>query len=190
MPFNLCMAAGLESSTATDVESEQNGRDEIEIGAYPVPFGESLSITIRGIVQEGATLQLLNHQGRPVRVVSLAGGRQLDAPVRFRDLRRPAPRTLHHPPAQWRHGGQQAHPEGPKSRLNSNNPRGAASEGKWPFFIHAQRWAGRSQVEDRFDRRECWPDRSSTRHRGPTAPSLHSTDRGARGPSRIFLRGI
>lgn len=85
MPFTLCMAAGLESSMATDVESEQNGRDEIEIGAYPVPFGESLSITIRGIVQEGATLQLLNHQGRPVRVVSLAGGK-LDAPVRFRDL--------------------------------------------------------------------------------------------------------
>ena len=53
------------------MESEQNGRDEIEIGAYPVPFGESLSITIRGIVKAGATLQLLNHVGRPVRVVSL-----------------------------------------------------------------------------------------------------------------------
>ena len=85
VPYNLCMAAGLDAATASDVTATHNGRDEIEIGAYPVPFGESLSITIRGIVQEGAALQLLNHQGRPVRVVSLAGGK-LDAPVRFRDL--------------------------------------------------------------------------------------------------------
>ena len=85
VPYNLCMAAGLDAATASDVVATHNGRDEIEIGAYPVPFGESLSITIRGIVQEGAALQLLNHQGRPVRVVSLAGGK-LDAPVRFREL--------------------------------------------------------------------------------------------------------
>ena len=85
VPYNLCMAAGLDAATASDVVATHDGRDEIEIGAYPVPFGESLSITIRGIVQEGAALQLLNHQGRPVRVVSLAGGK-LDAPVRFREL--------------------------------------------------------------------------------------------------------
>lgn len=85
VPYNLCMAAGLDAANGADVTATHSGRDEIEIGAYPVPFGESLSITIRGIVQEGAALQLLNHQGRPVRVVSLAGGK-LDAPIRFRDL--------------------------------------------------------------------------------------------------------
>ena len=32
-----------------------------------------------------SSLQLLNHQGMPLQVISLAGG-QLDAPIRFRDL--------------------------------------------------------------------------------------------------------
>jgi len=85
IPFNLAMAAGLKSATAADVVSPHEGRDDLEIGAYPVPFGHSLSITVRGIIKEGAVLQLLNHQGMPVRVISLAGG-QLEAPIRFRDL--------------------------------------------------------------------------------------------------------
>lgn len=84
-PYNLAMCAGLTAATANDVEAEHEGRDKVEIGAYPVPFGQSLSITIRGVVKAGATLQLLNHQGMPLHVVSLAGGK-LDAPIRFRDL--------------------------------------------------------------------------------------------------------
>lgn len=85
VPFNLAMAAGLKAATASDVTAQNEGRDDVEIGAYPVPFGQSLSITIRGVVKAGATLQLLNHQGMPVQVISLAGGK-LDSPIRFRDL--------------------------------------------------------------------------------------------------------
>ena len=85
MQYNLAMAVGIDAADAADVQAENDGRDELEIGAYPVPFGESLSITIRGVVKAGATLQLLNHVGMPERVISLAGG-QLDAPIRFTDL--------------------------------------------------------------------------------------------------------
>ena len=85
MQYNLAMAVGINAANAADVQSDNDGRDALEIGAYPVPFGESLSITIRGVVRAGATLQLLNHVGMPERVISLAGG-QLDAPIRFTDL--------------------------------------------------------------------------------------------------------
>lgn len=85
-PYNLAMAAGLDAATASDIQSsDDDGRAKIELGAYPVPFGESLSITVRGTVADGALLQLLDHQGMPVKAISLTGGQQ-DAPIRFTDL--------------------------------------------------------------------------------------------------------
>ena len=76
-PYNLAMAAGLDAATASNIQnSDDDGRDKIELGAYPVPFGESLSITVRGTVADGALLQLLDHQGMPVQAISLKGGQQ------------------------------------------------------------------------------------------------------------------
>jgi hypothetical protein len=83
--FLLAMAVGIKTVRLAEAVEDADGRDEIQLGAYPVPFAESLSVSIRGIVKAGATLQLLNHQGMSVRMVSLAGGK-LDAPVRFTDL--------------------------------------------------------------------------------------------------------
>lgn len=85
VPFNIAMAAGLEAATAQDVQATHEGRQDIEIGAYPVPFGETLSITVRGILAQGAFLQLLDHQGMPIQTVSFPGGK-VDAPIRFGNL--------------------------------------------------------------------------------------------------------
>jgi hypothetical protein len=85
-PYNLAMAAGLDAATASDIEtSEDDGRAAIELGAYPVPFGETLTVTIRGAVADGALLQLLDHQGMPMQTLSLKGG-TVDSPIRFGDL--------------------------------------------------------------------------------------------------------
>ena len=85
-PYNLAMAAGLDAATASNTQSsDDDGRDKIELGAYPVPFGESLSITVRGTVADGALLQILDHQGMPVQAISLKGGQQ-ETPIRFNDL--------------------------------------------------------------------------------------------------------
>ena len=83
--FLMAMAAGIKTVRVAEAVEGSDGRDEIVLGAYPVPFAENLSVAIRGIVKAGATLELLNHQGMPVRMVSFAGGK-LDAPVRFSDL--------------------------------------------------------------------------------------------------------
>lgn len=85
LPYNLAMAVGFSTRKLDELGEVQDEREDLEIGAYPVPFGESLSITIRGSVKAGATLQLLNHQGMTERVMTLAGG-QLQAPIRFTDL--------------------------------------------------------------------------------------------------------
>lgn len=85
VPFNIAMAAGLKAATAEDVQATHEGREDIEIGAYPVPFGETLSITVRGILTQGAFLQLLDHQGMPIQTVSFPGGK-VDAPIRFGNL--------------------------------------------------------------------------------------------------------
>ena len=150
MQYNLAMAVGINAANAADVQSDNDGRDALEIGAYPVPFGESLSITIRGVVKAGATLQLLNHVGMPERVISLAGG-QLDAPIRFTDLDQPAPRSLHHPPDQRRQGVQQAHPQGLKNFLTIPTERGCFR--KEAALLHSRRAVGRAEeVEDGLDR--------------------------------------
>ncbi|RPG81044.1 MAG: T9SS C-terminal target domain-containing protein [Crocinitomicaceae bacterium TMED114] len=84
--YNIAMAAGLDAATASDVQSsDDDGRNRIELGAYPVPFDERLSITVRGTVADGALLQLLDHQGMPVEAISLTGGKQ-NAPIRFNNL--------------------------------------------------------------------------------------------------------
>ncbi len=84
--YNLAMAAGLDAANASDVQSsDDDGRDRIELGAYPVPFSDGLSITVRGTVADGALLQLLDQQGMPVEAISLTGGKQ-EAPIRFDNL--------------------------------------------------------------------------------------------------------
>ena len=85
VPFNIAMATGLESATAEDVMGTDNGRAALALTAFPIPFGDALSAKIKGTVQEGARLQVLNHQGMPVKSITLTAG-QLEAPVRFTDL--------------------------------------------------------------------------------------------------------
>jgi hypothetical protein len=85
VPFNIAMAAGLESATAEDVLGTDDGRAALSLTAYPIPFGDALSAKVRGTVQEGARLQVLDHQGMPIKSISLTAG-QLEAPVRFTDL--------------------------------------------------------------------------------------------------------
>ena len=85
VPFNIAMAAGLESATAEDVLGTDDGREALALSAYPIPFGDALSVKVRGAVQEGARLQVLDHQGMPIKSITLTGG-PLEAPVRFTDL--------------------------------------------------------------------------------------------------------
>lgn len=84
-PFNLAMAAGLNAATASHVQATTEGRDDIQVGIYPVPFGNVLNVSIRGALVEGALLQLLDHQGKPLQQRYLAGG-SLDKPLRLNDL--------------------------------------------------------------------------------------------------------
>ena len=84
-PFNLAMAAGLNAATASHVQATTEGRDDIQVGIYPVPFGDVLNVSIRGALVEGALLQLLDHQGKPLQQRYLAGG-SLDKPLRLNDL--------------------------------------------------------------------------------------------------------
>ena len=85
VPFNIAMAAGLETATAEDVLGTDDGRIALALSAYPIPFGDALSVKVRGTLKEGALLQVLDHVGMPVKTISLAGG-PLEAPVRFTDL--------------------------------------------------------------------------------------------------------
>ena len=84
-PFNVAMSAGLKSAIAEHTQDMEDVRDAVEIGAYPNPFGESLSVNIRGVLEEGALLQILDHQGMPVKAISLSAGK-LSSPVRFNNL--------------------------------------------------------------------------------------------------------
>lgn len=85
LPFNLAMAAGLKTAIADDILSTQDGRIGLDISAYPIPFGDALNVQVRGTVQEGALLQVLDHQGMPVKAVSLSAG-PVDGPIRMDDL--------------------------------------------------------------------------------------------------------
>lgn len=85
VPFNAAMAVGLEVATAEDVQATDEGRAEISLSAFPIPCGDVLNVDIRGTLQDGALLQVLDHQGMPVKAISLTAGK-LDRPVRFTDL--------------------------------------------------------------------------------------------------------
>ena len=85
VPFNIAMSAGIQTATAEGVSGTDDGRISLSLTAYPIPFGDALSVKVRGTVKEGARLQVLNRQGMPVKTITLAGG-QLEAPVRFTDL--------------------------------------------------------------------------------------------------------
>jgi hypothetical protein len=85
VPFNIAMSAGIQTATAEGVSGTDDGRIALSLTAYPIPFGDALSVKVRGTVKEGARLQVLNRQGMPVKTITLAGG-QLEAPVRFTDL--------------------------------------------------------------------------------------------------------
>jgi len=67
------------------VSGTDDGRAALALTAYPIPFGDALSAKVRGTVQEGARLQVLDHQGMPIKSITLTAG-QLEAPVRFTDL--------------------------------------------------------------------------------------------------------
>jgi len=85
LAFNVAMAAGLETALAEDTQSVDDGRDALEISAYPNPFGESLSVQVRGTLLDGALLQVLDHQGMPVKTLGLVSG-ELEGPVRLDNL--------------------------------------------------------------------------------------------------------
>ncbi|GEM_PF-1049934 len=85
VPFNIAMAAGIETATAEDVLGTDDGRVALALSAYPIPFGDALSVKVKGAVKEGALLQVLDHQGAPLKSVTLTAGK-LEAPVRFTDL--------------------------------------------------------------------------------------------------------
>jgi hypothetical protein len=84
LSFNLAIAAGLKSAIAADVTAEDEGRGAIDLSAFPNPFTDVLNVQVRGTVQEGALLQILDQQGMPVKALSLSGGK-LDRPVRIDD---------------------------------------------------------------------------------------------------------
>lgn len=84
VPYNVAMAAGLKTALANDVTEAEDGRVSLEISAFPVPFTDALSVQIRGAVQEGALLQVLDNQGMPVKSLSLSAGTH-DRPIRFDD---------------------------------------------------------------------------------------------------------
>lgn len=83
--FNLTMAAGLNAATANTVEATTDGRDDIILGTYPVPFGGVLNVAIRGTVAHGAVLQLLDAQGMPVEKRYLSAG-SINKPIRLNEL--------------------------------------------------------------------------------------------------------
>lgn len=85
MPYNVAMAAGLETVLADHVQGVDDGRAALDLSAYPIPFGDALNVQIRGIVTEGALLQVLDQQGMPVASLSLSAGK-VDGPIRLDDL--------------------------------------------------------------------------------------------------------
>ena len=85
LPYNVAMAAGLRTALAADITSTDDGRIGLDLSAYPNPFNNALNIQVRGTVQEGALLQILDHQGMPVKAVALSAG-PVDRPIRMDDL--------------------------------------------------------------------------------------------------------
>ena len=74
-----------DSALAADITSTDDGRIGLDLSAYPNPFNNALNIQVRGTVQEGALLQILDHQGMPVKAVALSAG-PVDRPIRMDDL--------------------------------------------------------------------------------------------------------
>ena len=85
VPFNIAMSAGLKTALAAHTQSMEDDRNSLEISAFPIPFNESLSVNVRGTLQEGALLQVLDQQGTPVKSISLTAG-ELTAPVRLDNM--------------------------------------------------------------------------------------------------------
>ena len=145
-PYNLAMAAGLDAATASNIQnSDDDGRDKIELGAYPVPFGESLSITVRGTVADAPSCSCWITWGMPVQAISLKGSARSSDPLQ-RPVQ-PAPRLVHGSPAQRTHRRLQAHFEGLISLPSTEEFGPSLSRGR-PFFLwwnQAVRWAGRSK---------------------------------------------
>jgi len=83
--YNIAMAAGLDVALAEDVLSTDDGRAALEISAYPIPFGDDLKVQVRGNVEAGALLQVLDHQGMPVASLTLAAG-PVEGPIHLEEL--------------------------------------------------------------------------------------------------------